>query len=161
MRSNTAKLRHRTSPLGRRDDPVIGCRILTEPFFWPRDLWILVPASFFRNTVAGKGYWTDTADALHLWRAVKKRLAETPAAPRPVGGDRYGQPVLMLQRLGQGAFRLAVTDGYDRRCAVSGEKTLSILDAAHIQSYGEGAVTRLPMACFCERTSIACSILGM
>jgi putative restriction endonuclease len=31
MRSTIAKLRHRTAPLGPRDDPVIGCRILTEP----------------------------------------------------------------------------------------------------------------------------------
>ena len=44
----------------------------------------------------------------------------------------------MQRRLGQGAFRLAVTDGYDRRCAVSGEKTLPILDAAHIRSYSDG-----------------------
>jgi len=40
--------------------------------------------------------------------------------------------------LGQGAFRVLVTDAYERRCAVSGEKTLPILDAAHIQSYGAG-----------------------
>lgn len=138
MRSTIAKLRHRTAPLGPRDDPVIGCRILTEPFFWPRSLWIPVPASFSPNTVVGKGYSTDTADGLHLWRAVNERLAATPAAPRPIGDDRYGQPMLMRQRLGQGAFRLAVTDGYSRRCAVSGEKTLPILDAAHIQSYGDG-----------------------
>jgi putative restriction endonuclease len=45
---------------------------------------------------------------------------------------------MVRPRLGQGAFRLAVTDAYDRRCAVSGEKTLPILDAAHIRSYGEG-----------------------
>jgi putative restriction endonuclease len=61
-----------------------------------------------------------------------------PTAPIPANGDRYGTPVMMRQRLGQGAFRLAVTDGYNRRCAVSGEKTLPILDAAHIRSYAEG-----------------------
>ena len=31
-----------------------------------------------------------------------------------------------------------MTDGYDRRCAISGEKTLPILDAAHIRSYASG-----------------------
>lgn len=45
---------------------------------------------------------------------------------------------MVRPRLGQGAFRLTVTDAYERRCAVSGEKTLPILDAAHIRSYGEG-----------------------
>lgn len=44
----------------------------------------------------------------------------------------------MQRRLGQGAFRLAVTDGYGRRCAVSGERTLPILDAAHGRPYAEG-----------------------
>lgn len=87
-------------PLGPREDPVIGCRILTEPFFWPRDLWIPVPNSFSRNTVVGKEYSADTADGLRLWQAVNERLAATPAVPRPVDGDRYGQPVLMRQCLG-------------------------------------------------------------
>lgn len=138
MRSTIAKLRHRSAPLGPREDPVIGCRILTEPFFWPRDRWIPVPDSFSRNIVVGKGYSTDTDEGLRLWQMVGERLATTPAAPMPVTGDRYGKPVQMRQRLGQGAFRLSVTDGYGRSCAVSGEKTLPILDAAHIRAYGDG-----------------------
>lgn len=86
----------------------------------------------------GKGYSTDTAEGMHLWQAVSERLALMPAAPQPVTAERYGQPVLVRQRLGQGAFRISVTDGYGRRCAVSGEKTLPILDAAHIRAFGEG-----------------------
>jgi putative restriction endonuclease len=31
-----------------------------------------------------------------------------------------------------------VTDTYDRRCAVTGEKTLPALDAAHIRPYADG-----------------------
>ncbi|PKB25317.1 putative restriction endonuclease [Novosphingobium kunmingense] len=138
MRATIAKLRHQSAPLEQREDPVIGCRILTEPFFWPRDRWIPVPDSFSRNIVVGKGYSTDTDEGLRLWQAVSERLAATPAAPLPVSGDRYGKPVSMRQRLGQGAFRLSVTDGYGRRCAVSGEKTLPILDAAHIRAYRDG-----------------------
>ena len=34
----------------------------------------------------------------------------------------YGDPVLVRQRLGQGAFRLLVMDTYQRRCAVTKEK---------------------------------------
>ncbi|OYW46251.1 MAG: restriction endonuclease [Novosphingobium sp. 28-62-57] len=138
MRATIVALRRESAPLGPREDPVIGCRILTEPFFWPRDLWIPVPDSFSRNIVVGKGYATDTEEGLRLWDAVSERLTASPAAPRPVAGERFGAPVLMRQRLGQGAFRLAVTDGYGRRCAVSGEKTLPILDAAHIRAYGDG-----------------------
>jgi putative restriction endonuclease len=51
---------------------------------------------------------------------------------------RYGEPVLVRPRLGQGAFRIGVTDVYQRRCAVTGERTLPILDAAHIRPYGAG-----------------------
>nr|WP_294810180.1 HNH endonuclease [uncultured Sphingomonas sp.] len=138
MRSTIAALRRDTAPLDARTDPVIGCRILTEPFFWPRELWIPVPDSFARNIVVGKGYAADSEEGLRLWNAVSERLAASPAAPRPASGERFGAPMLLRQRLGQGAFRLAVTDGYGWRCAVSGEKTLPILDAAHIQAYGDG-----------------------
>jgi putative restriction endonuclease len=46
--------------------------------------------------------------------------------------------MLVRPRLGQGAFRLIVTDVYDRRCAMTGERTLPVLEAAHIKPYGLG-----------------------
>ena len=52
--------------------------------------------------------------------------------------SRYGSPVLIRPRLGQGAFRVAVTSVYQHRCIVTGERTLPILDAAHIRPYEEG-----------------------
>jgi putative restriction endonuclease len=45
---------------------------------------------------------------------------------------RYGVPRLVAPRLGQGAFRVAVTEAYGRACAVTGEHSLPALDAAHI-----------------------------
>ena len=137
MRGTIARLK-RARPLGDREDPVIGCRILTQPFFWPVDRWLPTPSGFSANTVVGRGYSTGEADGLALWRAVQERLADTPAAPQVVTGDRFGVPALMRRRLGQGAFRLAVTDGYGRRYAVSGERTLPLLDAAHIRSFASG-----------------------
>jgi putative restriction endonuclease len=56
----------------------------------------------------------------------------------PFSIPRYGEPTLIRPRLGQGAFRVSVTDVYRRRCAVTGERTLPILDAAHIRPYGQG-----------------------
>ena len=41
-------------------------------------------------------------------------------------------------RLGQGAFRVLVTDIYNRRCAITQERTLPALEAAHIRPYGDG-----------------------
>ena len=40
-------------------------------------------------------------------------------------------------RLGQGAFRILVTDACNRKCAISGEKTLPVLESAHIKPYAE------------------------
>jgi putative restriction endonuclease len=50
---------------------------------------------------------------------------------------RFGEPVLIQPRLGQGSFRVLVTDAYERRCAVTNERTLPALDAAHIKPYSE------------------------
>ena len=44
----------------------------------------------------------------------------------------------MRPRLGQGAFRILVTDNYRRRCAVTGERTLPALEAAHIKPFADG-----------------------
>lgn len=41
-------------------------------------------------------------------------------------------------RLGQGTFRVAVTDAYGRACAVTGEKSLPVLEAAHVRPYSDG-----------------------
>jgi putative restriction endonuclease len=65
-----------------------------------------------------------------------EREARQPTAPISV--PRYGEPTLIRPRLGQGAFRISVTDVYDRRCAVTGERTLPLLDAAHIRPYSHG-----------------------
>jgi putative restriction endonuclease len=46
----------------------------------------------------------------------------------------YGN-TMTKYRIGQGAFRVMVTDGYSRRCSITGEKTLPVLEAAHIKPY--------------------------
>ena len=46
--------------------------------------------------------------------------------------------MMVRPRLGQGGFRALVTDAYGRKCAITGERTLPALDAAHIWSYKEG-----------------------
>ncbi|MFC1493408.1 HNH endonuclease, partial [candidate division KSB1 bacterium] len=40
-------------------------------------------------------------------------------------------------RLGQGAFRVLVTSAYRRRCAVTGERTLPVLEAGHIKPHSK------------------------
>jgi putative restriction endonuclease len=50
---------------------------------------------------------------------------------------RFVKPHMMTPRLGQGSFRVAVTESYERRCAMTGEKTLLVLEAAHIKPFSE------------------------
>jgi putative restriction endonuclease len=130
-------IRYRAEVPTRGADPTIGCRILTSPFLWQQDRWIPVPASWATNIVVGRGYDTEEPEGAQLWDAVMERSR---VVSRAAEGGRHGSPTLVKPRLGQGAFRVVVTDAYERRCAVSGEKTLPILDAAHIRSYSEGGV---------------------
>lgn len=53
-------------PLDSRNDEVIGCRILTTPFFWPRELWLPVPASWKFNIVVGRGFDADEGEGRAL-----------------------------------------------------------------------------------------------
>ena len=138
MRARVA--RYRKEPLDVRTDYSIGCRILEQPFFWPRELWLPIADRWAPSIVVGKGFDTVAADGRYLWDAVRERLAATALAPSNPLFEvaRYGDPRLVQPRLGQGTFRVAVTDSYSRRCAVTGERTLPVLDAAHIKAYGAG-----------------------
>ncbi len=138
MRTQIASLRN-TDP-NDRSDFEIGCRILTQPFFFPKHDWIPAPASFSRNIVSFKTYNTADAEGLALWDAVNERMHRPEHPGMADSQARYGEPALIRPRLGQGAFRVLVTDIYDRRCAVTRERTLPALEAAHIRPYSEGGV---------------------
>jgi putative restriction endonuclease len=127
---------YRGIPDDPRQDYSIGCRVLTQPFFLNEKQWIPVPSSWSRHIQQGRTYDADEGDGRLLWEAVMDRstLQQEPATASP----RHGSPILIRPRLGQGAFRVSVTSIYQHRCAVSGERTLPILDAAHIRPYEEG-----------------------
>jgi len=121
-------------------DPVIGCNVLAEPFFLRRSEWIAIPPTWAANIVQGKSYDTDLAEGRALWRSVQdSMLAQRAQDAISTGVDendrRFGAEFLTRGRLGQGAFRVLVTDAYLRKCAVTGEKTLPVLEAAHIKPY--------------------------
>jgi putative restriction endonuclease len=137
MRARIARYR-RTDP-NDRSDFEIGCRILTQPFFFEERDWIATPVSWSPNIVSFKTYNTGDADGLALWESVNNRLSRLPffsMAEDPHA--RYGEPRLIRPRLGQGAFRVLVTDTYKRSCAITQERTLPALEAAHIRPYGIG-----------------------
>ncbi|HXG97428.1 MAG TPA: HNH endonuclease [Gemmatimonadales bacterium] len=121
-------------------DPVIGCTVLAEPFFLEEPAWLAVPSSWAPNIVQGKTYEAESAEGRALWQSVRLSTAglrvrePAPAADRDEEA-RFGAEYLTRSRLGQGAFRVLVTDAYERRCAVTGERTLPVLEAAHIKPY--------------------------
>ena len=105
-----------------------------EPFFFPEHYWLDLPASWARNIVGGKRYSTDDAEGLDLWKRLMEGAQDSSTFGREISAPavRYGSPTLITPRLGQGAFRIAVTESYGRQCAVSDGKVLPALDAAHI-----------------------------
>jgi putative restriction endonuclease len=56
--------------------------------------------------------------------------------------QRYGTPLIIRPRLGQRTFKIAVTEAYERACAITGEHSLPVLDAAHIRPYADGGEHR-------------------
>lgn len=131
------KYRRQGDPL---QDYTIGCRIVVQPVFLPRERWIPQPDSWAKSVVVGKTYSTDEKEGRSLWDAVATSNLALVVPSRGFDDEqrRWGQPTLVTPRLGQGAFRVAVTDAYSRACAVSGGKVLPALDAAHIKPYGLG-----------------------
>jgi putative restriction endonuclease len=124
------------------ENPALGCIMLAEPFFWRRSEWIKIPADFPLN-IPGKGYDSEDGTGKELWDAVSERLAHSraeilepgTATIAAIGTHGFGKPQIVLPRLGQGLFRILVTDAYSRRCAITGERTLPVLEAAHIKPY--------------------------
>lgn len=116
------------------ENPQIGCIILTEPFFFDERDWIPVPDNWSNAIVRGKTYTESDEYGTRLFQQVHERVQRQAAAPQ--AENRYGV-FMERHRLGQGAFRIVVTEAYQKRCAITGEKTLPVLEAAHIKPYTE------------------------
>ncbi|MGH7561835.1 MAG: HNH endonuclease [Gemmatimonadales bacterium] len=132
MRRRIAK--YRREDADPRRDYEIGCIVLEDAFFLEDSAWIPAPQDFSKNVVVGKGYDLTGAAGADLWSAVlAARAGGSRQVAEPTPTTMYGEPALFRPRLGQGAFRVMVTDAYQRHCAVTGEKTLPVLEAAHIR----------------------------
>jgi len=118
--------------------------LLEQPFFFGRDDWQPVTKwlpDWSPNIERFKTYDLGTSPASELWEEIRLRLAAKNTAVAQIGvleaAARYGRPSLILARLGQGSFRVLVTDAYQRRSAMTGEKVLPVLEAAHIRPLSE------------------------
>lgn len=106
-----------------------------QSFFWPREEWIEAPKDWTANIVRGRYYDSRVSEGEKLWTLVMVRQQDQNGIHDAAA--RYGEAALVKPRLGQGAFRVLVTDAYQRRCAITGERTLPVLEAAHILPFSE------------------------
>jgi putative restriction endonuclease len=146
-------LHYRNSRNSFASNPNIGCIVLTDPvFFQPKD-WIPVPPSWAKNIVTGKGYSVADQEGQFIWQQVEERMAHYAILEREAytkdhllvedPATDYARRYLSKVRLGQGAFRVQLTDAYMRRCSITGEKTLPVLEAAHIKPWAESGPNRV------------------
>lgn len=125
------------------DDPVIGCVLLVEPFFWPEELWIREIPGWHTNIQRGRSYNLQEEEGATIWKDVVARLEATTwdrdrgkegQSELPIPGG-YTDPLLQRRRIGQGTFSALIRDIYQRQCAVTQEKALPALEAAHIKPF--------------------------
>jgi putative restriction endonuclease len=138
MRRRIAKYR-RTEDLF--EDFTIGCILLEQPFFLDESEWIPV-LDWSQNIVRGKIIELDSEEGKYLWSKLqlllsKRQLTQEPDLRTEEERTRYGKETLIRPRLGQGSFRILVTDAYLRSCAITQERVLPVLEAAHIKPYSD------------------------
>lgn len=144
-------LRYREESSKKTNNPMIGCIILTNPFFFEKDEWIPAPKDWSPNIVRGKTYDNVEPIGASLWGAVQDRLRKKTTSKAETEQTllfaRETTPMtseyLAKVRLGQGAFRVLVTDAYNRKCAVTAERTLEVLEASHIKPFSDSGPNKI------------------
>src|SRR5439155_20844510 len=106
--------------------------------------WIRAPSDLTLYG-PGKSYDLTSESGRVLLKQLEEVLRPEPgrAGSSAERTDLHGKSVLVFPRLGQGTFRILVTDRYQRRCAITQEKVLPVLEAAHIKPVNDGGQHRI------------------
>lgn len=127
-------------------NPEISCLVLTAPIFFRKPDWVSAPADWGDPIVMGKVYNTQAPIGARLWADVSATMPKYRHDPftQELATDSLVlespgvyREALTKVRIGQGAFKALVTQAYDKKCAISGEKTLPVLEAAHIKPFSQ------------------------
>ena len=110
----------------------IGCILIVQPTCFAPGDWIDQPADWLGPIQSDKRYDLARGEGQRIWESCLERVQGGARAFRE-SSPRYGDPQLVTPRLGQGTFRVAVSEAYGWGCAVSGEHSVPALDAAHIR----------------------------
>lgn len=118
-------------------DPMVSCNILVAPFFFIKEDWIPAPSDWNPSVPQGKIYDTNRKVGRKIYNQVQEKLEKYNKENLQLmdRDDKFLQsnPSLILSSLGQGSFNLLVNEGYNRMCALSGEKALPLLKPSHIK----------------------------
>lgn len=124
-------------------DPEIGCVMLRDVAFLPVGAHLPPPSDWSSNIVQGKGYPVEGSAIEGLMRELLSRTAGTLDATSAVPGAVFGDPRLARNRLGQGSFKAMVLQAYRRRCAITKDKIVPVLQASHIRPVTQQGQNRL------------------
>jgi len=121
----------------------IGCIVLRDVTFLPPERWVPWGASegWSPNIVNDNSYELLSGPGRQLMQLLQ---AQGAAAPPDLASDDFHlldvderrwreQPV--AARDGQGTFKSRLLAAYGSRCALTGERVVPVLEAAHIQRY--------------------------
>lgn len=144
MRRRIAAYRRTAAP---GPDPEVGCIMLNDVFFVSPEHSLEAPPDWARNIVQGKTYALGAVGGSYVESAMRALLAASSEArlladpdgadpgaePGAVPGAVFGDPLPTPVRVGQRAFKALVQEAYGRRCAVTGDRIVPVLQAAHIR----------------------------
>jgi putative restriction endonuclease len=143
MKARVDAYREKNELKGGSGVPRIGCIVLSDSVFFPPDLCIPQPTDWPPRNLRPMRYDMSVGEGARVWSVCLANVAgfDVRALPATIlrvreATPRYGEPVLVRPRIGQGVFRIVVTDAYARACAATGEHSLPVLEAAHIKPYG-------------------------
>ncbi len=136
-----ASFRGETVPTLSKSTRPLGCVVLSHVHFLPSVRWIPWgdAEGWSRNIVVEKtvDLRTSPGDRLRMVLEHQYQTAEefTDRFTLVECDTRTRLEVPTAQREGQGSFRVRLLGAYQSRCAITGERTVPVLDAAHIQRY--------------------------
>ena len=107
--------RYRRTPIGSREDSVIGCLLVRDVRFFPAGITADPPPHFAANIVQGKSYdLADQSVAPYFWVLLDLLLGAVVeldfGQPWHRPGPVFGDPWLAPYRLGQRSFQAVVLD---------------------------------------------------
>jgi putative restriction endonuclease len=109
----------------------IGCAVLSGPEYFDVPIQY---EGFGRMYGPIKSFDARSELGTELRTAMAVRVGTRAEVSFIIGGG-VGKPVLVVPRLGQATFRIELEKQYQMRCAVTGERTRPVLDAAHIKPF--------------------------